>query len=100
MLLILHWTVCGIFGGLSALFLVANWGLLFGTLQTRKPTSLVFPFVSGPVCALACWLSPSEWLQRWAWVPLVLDFSLLALLGAAMAAIGKWFRRGNGEPAA
>lgn len=64
MLHILHWAVSGIFGGLAALFLFANWVALLGTLRTRKPTPLIGPFICGPMCALACWLNPSEWLQR------------------------------------
>ena len=84
---VLQWVACGAFGIVFAIFLISNWLSLIGTLRTRKPTSLVFPFVCGPVCALSCWLSPSELLARWAWLPLVLDFSLLGLLGALAAAL-------------
>ena len=78
---VVHWAACLGVGGLAALLMVGNWILLLGTARTGKPTSLVFPFVCGPVCAAACWLSPSAFLQRWFWVPLVADFTLLVAVG-------------------
>ncbi|MGC3968110.1 MAG: hypothetical protein QM775_12290 [Pirellulales bacterium] len=62
------------------LFAVLNWLLIFNTLRTKGSTSLIFPFVSGPLCALFCWLSPVGFLQRWSWVPLLADLPLF--LGA------------------
>ena len=61
----LRWVACVGVGGLAALFLLSNWILVIGTAKTRKPTSLVFPFLCGPACAAACWISPSAFLHRW-----------------------------------
>lgn len=91
----LRWLLCGGVGGLATLFMVGNWMLLIGTAWTKKPTSLVFPFLGGPVCAAACWFSPSASLQRWFWVPLVLDFTLLVLVGIVVAAIARWASRSS-----
>lgn len=90
--LALQWTACVVVGGMAALVLIANWLLLSGTAKTKKPTSVIFPFLCGPVCAAAWWFSPSEFLQRWFWVPLVLDFTLLVLVGILVAAIARWVR--------
>ena len=94
---ILRWVVCIGMVGLFGLFLIANWLLLLGTVRIKKPTSLLFPFCCGPVCALGCWLSPSVLLQAWFWVPLVLDFTLLVLIGKGVVAVGRLFCRS--EPA-
>ena len=89
----LQWVACGGVGGLAALSLFGNWLLLIGTAKTKKPTSLAFPFLCGPVCSAACWLSPSALLNRWFWVPLVFDFTILVLPAAAVAAFARCARR-------
>jgi hypothetical protein len=87
----IRWVLCIGLSGLFGLFLVGNWLFLLGTARTKKPTSLVFPFVNGPVCALACLFSPSPFLRAWFWVPLALDFTLFALIGIGVAAAVRFF---------
>ena len=86
----IRWVACGGIGGLAALFLVGNWLVLIGTVRTRKPTSLIFPFLCGPLCAAACWFRPSVFLQQWFWVPLVLDFTMAVLVGIGITALVRW----------
>jgi hypothetical protein len=80
-------------GGFFGLCVVGNSLSLVATLWTRKGTSLIFPFFCGPICALACWFSPSPFLQEWFWVPLVADLSLLGLICIGVVAIVRLFRR-------
>jgi hypothetical protein len=112
----IRWVGCVGAGGLFGLFLIGNWLLLLDTVMTngvrkneenhgkqaevfisaergKRPTSLVFPFLCGPVCAGACWLSPSPFLRKWFWVPLALDFTLLVLIGIGLAWVGRLFRK-------
>jgi hypothetical protein len=71
-------------GGLSAFFIVGNWSVLIGALVSRKSTSLVFPFLCGPVCAIACLVCPAEQVRSLAWLPLLLDLSILLGLTAML----------------
>jgi hypothetical protein len=87
-----RWIGCVVVGGPAALLIVNNWLLLIGTARTRKPTSLVFPFICGPVCAAACWFGPSA-LRWWFWVPLAADFTLWVLVGLGIAAVVRLFAR-------
>jgi hypothetical protein len=88
----LRWGTCLVLGVPFGLFLIGNWLLLFGTARTRKPVSLLFPFCCGPACALGCLLSPSEFLHTWCWVPLVLDFTFLVLVGDIGRRGWSWIR--------
>ena len=81
MWVVLHWALCVTVCLLFGLFLVANWGILIGIIVTRptNSVSMIAPFVSGPICALTLYLSPSEWLQSVWWVPIPLDVGILFL---------------------
>jgi hypothetical protein len=76
---VIRWVSCMGLVGLFGLILIGNWLCLFGTLQTKKSTSLMLPFFCGPICAFGLWISPSPWLQSWWWVPPLLDISLFCL---------------------
>ena len=97
----IRWVVCIGLGSVFGLFLIGNWLSLIGTVKTKKPTSLVFPFISGPLCALACWVCPSPRLQSFWCVALVLDIGLLSLLGTVGATVIRLVRGrvsgGDGE---
>ena len=88
---IVRWTLCIFIGAPSVLVLAANWLFLIGTVRTRKPTSLVFPFISGLLGTTACLICPVEGVQWFAWLPVVLDVGVLGLVGAI--ATGQMFRR-------
>jgi hypothetical protein len=66
---------------LLALIVLSNWMLLIGTMWSKKSTSMVLPLIAGPMCALFFRLSPSEMLQKWFWVPLVCDYTVIGLPG-------------------
>lgn len=87
---VLRWVACGGVGGLAALFLVDTWLFAIDTIRTGRPISLVLPFLCGPACAAACWFSPSAFLQRWFWMPCVLDLSILMSVCFAFAASVRW----------
>ena len=88
---ILRWLLCIFIGAPCALALVCNWLCLIGAFQTKKPTSLVFPFIAGLLGAAACLICPVERVQWFAWCPVVLDVGILGFLGAV--ATGKLFGR-------
>ena len=71
----IRWVACVGLGGLFGLGLLGNWsGILFVTLKKpKKPISLIFPFVCGPMCAVACLLCPDARVRSLAWCPLLLD---------------------------
>jgi hypothetical protein len=81
----IRWVICIGLGGLFGLGLIGNWAALFGTLRTKKPTSLIFPFICGPMCAVACLLCPNDRVRSLAWCPLVLDPGILAVTLVAVA---------------
>jgi formate hydrogenlyase subunit 3/multisubunit Na+/H+ antiporter MnhD subunit len=88
---ILRWLVCILMGVPCALALVGNWLFLIGTLWTKKPTSMVFPFIAGLLGAAACLICPVERVQWLAWYPVVLDVGILGFLFAV--ATGRGFGR-------
>jgi len=82
----IHWAIVLLAGS----FIVGNWRLMLEARRTGKGTSLILPFVAGPIGALACLNSPSPFLQKWFWIPLAADITLwlvlpLLLVGALVA---------------
>ena len=80
MLEVVRWLICVILGAPSALFLICNWFLLIGTLWTKKPTSMIFPFIAGTLGAAACLVCPSDGIRWFAWGPLLLDVGVLGFI--------------------
>lgn len=72
----------------AVLLIVLNWFGFVGFVverirtRTRRGFSFAPPFLSGLVAAVACLICPVDWVNRFAWCPLVLDPSIL-LLGVA-----------------
>jgi hypothetical protein len=81
-----RWTISLALGGLSALIILGNWSAIIGALisNSRKTTSLVLPFLCGPACAVACLVCPAQRVRSLAWLPLLLDPSILLGLPAMM----------------
>ena len=92
----IRWVIFVLLAGPTALVLLGNLMGLLGTLQSRKPISLIFPFVCGPICALAFLICPAPRVQVVAWLPLLLDVSLLALAWAILS--GQVSGRGARSP--
>jgi hypothetical protein len=80
-----RWIASALLGGPFGLLILGNWLSLIGALLNRRSTSLALPFIGGPVCALACLLCPDERIQSVAWLPLILDPSLLFGIPAMIA---------------
>jgi hypothetical protein len=91
MLQAIHYWSCYLLAGFCAVMLLGNWLSLIGTVKTREPTSLAFPFVAGPMCAAACFFSPSQALQSWWWVPLMADASLVCFACFGIYSLGSRF---------
>jgi hypothetical protein len=92
MLDVFRWTGFVVLVSLFGLIMFGNWLCMFGTLCSRKPTSFVFPFFCGPLCALAWLLCPDEEVRWFAWVPLVLDPTIsLMVLAVILHGVARLF---------
>lgn len=80
--------LCVILGAGFLLFLlVCNWLTFIGFVrhrrrhpESKRGHSFAPPFLAGLVGMVGCLLYPARWVQRLAWVPLVLDPSILLLV--------------------
>jgi hypothetical protein len=76
------WPVTVALGAFSALLIVMNWcGVLYAVSRGRNYSPI--PLVGGIVGCAALLLCPASGIWRFAWVPLVLDYSVPGLLYAA-----------------
>ena len=85
----LQWTACLILGVPSALLIPLNWLSFIGwVIAVRRGHtggySFAPPFLCGVAGAVACLVCPWPGVWRWAWVPPLLDLSMLLLLGCCV----------------
>jgi hypothetical protein len=69
-------TISIVLVGIGALFIVANWTTLIGSLVTKKPTSMIGP-LSGVIAAVGLLFDPE--LRHLAWLGLVADVGFWSL---------------------
>jgi hypothetical protein len=83
------WAVTLLLGVPSALLIPLNWLGFIGWMAAvrrghKGGYSFAPPFLCGIAGAIACLVCPWPGVWRWAWVPLLLDLSILLLLAAAV----------------
>lgn len=82
---VLLWTITLILAVPSALLIQLNWlSFISWAIARRRGNkgghSFAPPFLCGIAGAIACLVCPWPGVSRWAWVPLVLDLSILLML--------------------
>lgn len=92
-----RWAITLILAVPSALLIVCNWGGLVSASRAGRGYSFAPPWLCGVAGAMACVVCPAPGIWRFAWVPLVLDPSIVLLV----ARLGGWrspFDRRPGSP--
>jgi hypothetical protein len=75
----IRWIVTGVFGILGGCCIIGNYAIVIRWYLWRKRDSLI-PLVGGIFLVIAMLACPLPGFKRWAWLPLVLDLSVLGFL--------------------
>ena len=99
---LISWIICLTLGVPCLLLIILNWLSMVDAFRRGQSFSFCPPFLCGLLGAVACLICPLEEISSLAWLPLVLDPSILlsvyVLLMHFFARVTGWFPSPLGRP--